>query len=240
MANTKISALTSATTPLAGTEVLPIVQSSTTVKVATNDLTVRNIRANATTGILQVTGPTAASTRIMTVPDANFTAARTDAAQTFTGVQTFNGNIINGSATAPTFSGWRNATSQSISNATYTKVQINAEEWDTANCFDSTTNYRFTPTVAGYYQVSGCVNYDPAAAGKFFCIIYKNGTAIKGGTSVPFVATQYLTAAVSALVYLDGSTDYIELYTYQSSGGALTLYDSQTFTFFQAALVRSA
>ena len=99
MANTKISALTSATTPLAGTEVLPIVQSSATVKVATNDLTVRNIRANATTGILQVTGPAAASTRVMTVPDANFTAARTDAAQSFTGNQTLStGNLIIGTS----------------------------------------------------------------------------------------------------------------------------------------------
>jgi hypothetical protein len=39
MADKKISALTSATTPLAGTEVLPIVQSSATVKVAVSDLT---------------------------------------------------------------------------------------------------------------------------------------------------------------------------------------------------------
>jgi len=39
MADKKISALTSASTPLAGTEVLPIVQSSTTVKVAVSDLT---------------------------------------------------------------------------------------------------------------------------------------------------------------------------------------------------------
>ena len=99
MANTKISALTSATTPLAGTEVLPILQSSATVKVATNDLTVRNIRANATTGILQITGPAAASTRVATVPDANWTAARTDAAQSFTGDQTLStGNIIQGTA----------------------------------------------------------------------------------------------------------------------------------------------
>jgi len=99
MANTKISALTSATTPLAGTEVLPIVQSSATVKVATNDLTVRNIRAAATTGILQVSGPSAASTRTVTVPDANFTAARTDAAQSFTGDQTLStGNVIQGTA----------------------------------------------------------------------------------------------------------------------------------------------
>lgn len=133
MANTKISALTSATTPLAGTEVLPIVQSGATVKVTVANLTagraisattiqstvatgtaplivastteVANLRAanatsadtanqvksNATTGVLQVTGPAAASTRVMTVPDANFTAARTDAGQTFTGNQAING-----------------------------------------------------------------------------------------------------------------------------------------------------
>jgi hypothetical protein len=89
MTDKKISQLTGATTPLAGTEVLPIVQSSTTVKVATDDLTVKNVRSNATSGILQVAGPAAAATRTMTVPDANFTAARTDAAQTFTGDQTF-------------------------------------------------------------------------------------------------------------------------------------------------------
>jgi hypothetical protein len=39
MADKKISALTSASTPLAGTEVLPIVQSGSTVKVAVSDLT---------------------------------------------------------------------------------------------------------------------------------------------------------------------------------------------------------
>ena len=39
MADLKISQLTGATTPLAGTEVLPIVQSGSTVKVAVSDLT---------------------------------------------------------------------------------------------------------------------------------------------------------------------------------------------------------
>jgi len=39
MADKKISALTASTTPLAGTEVLPIVQSGATVKVAVSDLT---------------------------------------------------------------------------------------------------------------------------------------------------------------------------------------------------------
>ena len=89
MANTKISGLTSATTPLDGTEVLPIVQSSTTKKVANNDLRPKQIQSNATSGVLQVAGPAAGTTRVMTTPNANFTAARTDAAQTFSGVQSF-------------------------------------------------------------------------------------------------------------------------------------------------------
>jgi hypothetical protein len=89
MADKKISDLTAATAPLAGTEVLPIVQSSSTKKVAVNDLTVKNVRSNATTGLLQVAGPTTGTTRVMTTPDANFTVARTDAAQTFVGTQSF-------------------------------------------------------------------------------------------------------------------------------------------------------
>ena len=87
MADLKISALTSASTPLAGTEVLPIVQSSATKKVTVDDLTVKNVRSNSTTGLMQITGPAAGQTRVMTTPNANFTVARTDAAQTFTGTQ---------------------------------------------------------------------------------------------------------------------------------------------------------
>jgi hypothetical protein len=97
MADKKISALTAATTPLAGTEVLPIVQSGSTVKVANNDLRPKQIQSNATSGVLQVAGPASAATRVMTTPDANFTAARTDAAQSFTGDQTIStGNVVFG------------------------------------------------------------------------------------------------------------------------------------------------
>ena len=57
MADLKISALTAATTPLAGTEVLPIVQSSTTKQVSVANLTAgRNISA----AIITSTGATSA------------------------------------------------------------------------------------------------------------------------------------------------------------------------------------
>lgn len=100
MADKKISQLSAATTPLAGTEVLPIVQSGSTVKVSSDDLTVKNVRSNATNGILQVAGPGAGTTRVMTTPNENFTAARTDAAQTFTGVQTFSSAPVLNAGTA--------------------------------------------------------------------------------------------------------------------------------------------
>jgi hypothetical protein len=54
MADKKISALTAATTPLAGTEVLPIVQSGATVKVAVSDLTAG--RAISATSVTASTG----------------------------------------------------------------------------------------------------------------------------------------------------------------------------------------
>jgi hypothetical protein len=99
MADVKISGLPASTTPLAGTEVLPIVQSGVTKKVASDDLTVKNIRSNATSGVLQIAGPAAAATRVMTTPDANFTAARIDAAQSFTGDQTLStGNLVIGTS----------------------------------------------------------------------------------------------------------------------------------------------
>ena len=99
MADTKISALPAATLPLAGTEVLPIVQGGVTEKVAVDDLTVKNVRSTATSGILQITGPGAGTTRVATVPNANWTAARTDAAQSFTGDQTLStGNLVIGTS----------------------------------------------------------------------------------------------------------------------------------------------
>jgi hypothetical protein len=99
MADKKISQLTAASLPLVGTEVLPIVQSGSTRQVANNDLRPKQIQSNATTGVLQIVGPTTGTTRVMTTPDANFTAARTDAAQSFTGDQTVTGAVISVSTT---------------------------------------------------------------------------------------------------------------------------------------------
>ena len=80
MADKKISALTGATTPLDGTEVLPIVQSGATVKVANNDLRTKQIQSNATSGVLQVAGPASAATRAASMRAASAAASTCRAA----------------------------------------------------------------------------------------------------------------------------------------------------------------
>lgn len=50
-----------------------------------------SLKSNSTTGLMQITGPATGQTRVVTIPDANATMARTDAGQTFTGDQRING-----------------------------------------------------------------------------------------------------------------------------------------------------
>jgi hypothetical protein len=126
--------------------------------------------------------------------------------------------------------------SQSIPNATLTKVQFGSEEYDFGNNFDSTTNYRFTPDVAGLYMVCGAVHFlTDVAASRL--TIYKNGVEHKRGLQAG--GSESVPGAVGcALVSLNGSTDYVELYVYQSSGGAASLEAAAYSTYFQAAYIR--
>jgi hypothetical protein len=56
MANTKISALTAATTPLAGTEVLPIVQSGATVKASISNVQTSTYSGGTANGVAYLNG----------------------------------------------------------------------------------------------------------------------------------------------------------------------------------------
>ena len=73
------------------------------------------------------------------------------------GMEIYNGSAWDCITGGPAFSAWQNG-NNNISNQTSTKVTLNNKEFDTANCFDATTNYRFTPNVAGYYQINSCIN----------------------------------------------------------------------------------
>ena len=136
---------------------------------------------------------------------------------------------------APAFSAYQSS-AQTLSGATLTKIQFQTEEWDTNNNFDSTTNYRFTPTVAGYYQVQGKIQ--PSASYTAGIVaIYKNGAVYKYG-SYNANATGVAQPSMSCLVYCNGSTDYVEFYASVTTGQILDA--TAPMTWFQGCLVRGA
>jgi hypothetical protein len=153
------------------------------------------------------------------------------------------GNIqlqYNGVA-APVFGVWRNG-SQTISSSTWTKINFNTEEFDTANCFDSTTNYRFTPNVAGYYQFNAALYFNSSGSCTRGIIqLYKNGSAFKFGNYMPPITSDSLrgVAVLSTLVYANGTTDYFELYGFITATSPY-FEEGQNQTYWNGCLLRGA
>jgi hypothetical protein len=45
---------------------------------------------------------------------------------------------------------------------------------------------------------------------------------------------------MSSLIYFNGSTDYVELYGWMLGTGTLTISNTSSLSYFQAAMIRSA
>jgi uncharacterized OB-fold protein len=128
----------------------------------------------------------------------------------------------NGSVTGhmyPAFEAY-DESSQSVSDNTYTKLDVATENFDTNNNFDNSA-MRFTPTVAGkyfFYAKSDCDATGYEDLRDAHVAFYKNGSILTytnarfmqgntnsdGGT----IATPF----TSAVITLNGSSDYVEVY----------------------------
>jgi len=178
------------------------------------------IQGNASgTGTLTIAAPNTNTDRTLTLPDEAGTVLTTATP----------GVPVNG----PAFSAYR-ATNQALTGGVATKVAFDTEEFDTGSCYDPTTNYRFTPNVAGYYQISAGVA--ASAVTQIRVQIFKNGAVIK----TPFSSNNSTVASGSGsvLVYCNGSTDYIEIYADFSA--SLNVVGGAQYSYFQAFLARSA
>ena len=177
-----------------------------------------SINASTTSGIVT----SADNSGILQLQSAGTTIATISS----TGIQTNVG--------APTFSAYYSGGGQSISAGVVTKIQYNTEEFDTNSNYDNTTNYRFTPTVAGYYEATMAVEF--GANANVIIYLYKNGSSAK--RYYPTTGTTIYAAQMTALIYMNGTTDYLEGYVYNNGGG--TVASGSDRTFFQAFLARSA
>jgi hypothetical protein len=194
------------------------------------------ILLGSTSGSVTLQEPAIAGTTVLTLPAVSGTVITTGSsggvsqAMLATGV----------AGTGPAFSARPATSTQSVSNNTWTKVTLGTEEFDTNSNFASST---FTPTVAGYYQLNGflfCTNSGGVMTA-VRCNIYKNGSdAIWGGFIAPVAATDAI-ASVSGIVYLNGTTDYVELYGYIGGSSTSPVFAGATnYTQFNGCLVRAA
>ena len=122
-----------------------------------------------------------------------------------------------GGANTPAFEAYASATQTGIGDNVSTKMAMNTEVYDTNSKYD-TSNYRFTPGVAGKYFVYGML-YMEASSGasngeRAVIHIYKNGSSFKNAIAMystnddNFISVSGLVSTVMDL----NDTDYVELF----------------------------
>jgi hypothetical protein len=182
------------------------------------------------TGTFTIASPNSNTDQTLTLPDNTGTILTTATA----------GVPVNG----PAFSAYQSA-GQAISTLTSTVVSFQVEAFDTASAFNNTGStvggipaYAFKPTVAGYYQINGVVGFGGTSTGGASVSIVKNGINHRTGQFVNTSTTLGTAASVASVVYLDGSTDYVQLSVFVVTGS--TTAGSESIVYFNGALVRSA
>ena len=174
------------------------------------------------TGVFTIAAPNGNTNRTLTLPDATGTVLTTATP----------GVPING----PAFSAYASA-SQSVTSGVDTKVVFNTEQFDTNNNFASN---RFTPTVAGYYQLNTTVRFNGTTPSQYILYFFKNGsTALIGN----FINTGILSPAIlsaSTLIYMNGSTDYVEVYMNMTATSPTVSSSAPNTSFFSGFLARAA
>jgi hypothetical protein len=162
---------------------------------------------------------------------------------TVTTAKIVNGTIVqadlatNVAGTGPAFSAYASAATTLTQNS-FVKVLFATEAFDTNSNFASS---RFTPTVAGYYHITGTIAADVTGVpAVLLASIFLNNSRFKDGSFSAINNAQGGWSTTSSVIYLNGSTDYVELYAYIGGITSITTQASQNATHFSGALIRSA
>lgn len=97
------------------------------------------------------------------------------------------------------------------------------------------TNERFTPTVAGLYQVQANLQFNHAG-GTYTPTLYihRNGSLYATSYNiVSYAGGHYDSIFAQAMVTMDGSSDYVDMRASHNGGGNATMLTQSTFTMFR-------
>lgn len=128
---------------------------------------------------------------------------------------------------------YRGSSTQSVGTGVRTKVEFNAENFDSDNEFDSTTNYRFTATNAGYYLVIAQVTINDMDSGDpVMLTVEKNASTdvLESKTSVSGTTGEHNTYQVSGILSLAAS-DYLEVDVLHGEGSGEAIINGEELTY---------
>lgn len=123
-----------------------------------------------------------------------------------------------------------------LASGVYTKINLNTADINTGGGFDIAAS-RFQPTMAGNYLVFIQTVMNMTAANKTLTVaVRKNGTQMANFGQVAPSAT-YIASAVTEIVALNGSTDYVEMFVAHDNSGSSSVSGSGNQTYMLATLL---
>jgi hypothetical protein len=242
------------------TGVVPMSDGTTTKKITGADLKTYFLNGNASTatklataraingvdfdGSSAITVTAAAGTLTGTELKSTVVTSSLTSVGTLTNLNVTNPISVNSkqAVNGPAFSAYPNSgIQQTITSGTQQKVLFQQEDFDTNNNFASS---RFTPTVAGYYQLNAVVRISGTmGTGESMLVIWKNGAEYKRGwnASGTEAGANFFAMGVSTLAYANGTGDYFEVYIQQGSGGNRDItVAGGNITWFNGCMMRGA
>jgi len=144
--------------------------------------------------------------------------------------------------TPPAFYVHQNASTNVPNTNVLTQIAFQVELLDSHNWFASN---RFTPQLAGWYQINAGVSFggSPIVSASIVAAqIRKNGTSVAiSASSITSASSGFVAPTVSTLVFLNGTTDFVDVSGQQNSTTTTNAPTSGVVTTnFSGHFVRSA
>ena len=115
--------------------------------------------------------------------------------------------------------------------------EVNNVDFNVGNCFN-TSNARFTPTVAGYYNITWQARVDSSTPDFVLARIYKNGSLYSDSrANESNAANSYPSAVNNSIIHMNGSGDYLEFYTYHNVGSSVNFSAGNDVAWAQGYLI---
>jgi len=116
-------------------------------------------------------------------------------------------------------------------------VEFSNSVFDTSSDFDTITNYRYTPSVAGKYFFTSTINWASVASGdNLFLYIYKNGSPSAAIEMIADTASQQ-GMNISTILDMNGTTDYVDVRAENKGRDTSALAGPGSLLFFTGYMV---